>query len=145
LTQQPNDAQPNQPCSNPFVCVIATKVKDLDQFGNPEVGVNVPLVLDPANNQLSASLAGSECTNGSCVQAADGSGIATFSDLTVSVIKTSYKLLASSGPTVGSSAPATATSNFFNIANQVKSCNGNGNCSANASDPFTSITAPQPA
>lgn len=142
FTQQPNDAQPNPPtCSNPFVCLIATKVKNLDQYGNPEVGVNVTLVLDPANNQLGASLAGSECTNGSCVQAADGSGIATFSDLTVSVIKTSYKLLASSGPTVGSSAPATATSNFFNIANQVKSCNGNGNCSASASDPFTSITA----
>jgi hypothetical protein len=140
FTQQPNDAQPNPPtCSNPFVCVIATKVQDLDQFGNPEVGVNVTLVVDPAHNPGSDSLSGSECTGGSCVQAADDNGIATFSDLTMHVIATDYALKASSGPTVGLSAPATAVSSLFNIAQTVKKCNGN--CTASASDQFDTITA----
>jgi hypothetical protein len=140
FTQQPNDAQPNPPtCVSPFVCVIATAVKDLDQYGNPEAGVNVTLVVDPANNPGSDSLSGSECTGGSCVQQADASGIATFSDLTTHVIATKYKLKATSGPTVGISAPATVTSNYFNVANQVKDCSGP--CNANAQDQFDTINA----
>jgi hypothetical protein len=151
FTQQPNDAQPNPPsCSNPFVCVITTKVLDLDKFGNPEVGVPVTVVVDPANNPgLGIGLlSGSECTNGSCTQLADSNGVATFSDLTMTAtqpptqpVATNYKFLASSGPTVtpGPSPTATQTSAFFNIANQVKACSGN--CNANATDNFDNISA----
>ena len=140
FTQQPNDAQPGPPPCSGFICTIVTKLTDLDQFGNPEVGVNVTLVVDPATNPGNDFLSGSECTPaGVCTQQADASGVATFSDLYMHVISTKYKLSASSGPTVGSSAPATAISNYFNVANQVKSCAGS--CNVHAVDTFDDITA----
>jgi len=143
FTQQPNDAQPNPPtCSNPFVCTIATKVKDLDAYSNPEVTVAVNVQInDPLNNPGSdtlTALTAGECTAGVCTQNTDSSGVATFSDLTMHNIATNYKLKASSGPTVGTSPPATQISNFFNVANTVKTCNGN--CTANASDAGAAAT-----
>jgi hypothetical protein len=147
FTQQPNDTQPNPPaCSGSAVCQIATKVQDLDFFGNPEVGVAVNVQLDPANNPggdtLKALTAG-ECTGGGvCTRNADSNGVATFTDLTLQNVAINYKLKATSGPTVSPPGPPTATqiSAFFNVAQTVTKCNGN-NCSANATDTFDNITA----
>ena len=145
FTQQPNDTQPNPPsCSNPAVCVIQTKVRNLDQYSNPEVGVTVNVKINPANNPGSdtlRALTAGECTAGTCSQPADNSGVATFLDLTLHNIATDYKLLASSGPTVSPPGPPTATqvSGFFNVAQTVTKCNGN--CTAKAQDNFDNITA----
>jgi hypothetical protein len=141
FTVQPNDAQPTPPgCTDShFVCTITTWVKDLDQFGNAEVGVPVSIQLD--NNPGNDHLVGSHCdANGVCTELTDADGIAKFSGLTLQVIATSYSLLASSGPTVGLLPAATQTSDYFNIAQTVKSCGGNP-CSANAADLNSNISA----
>ena len=143
FTQQPNDTQPNPPsCNGSAVCQIATKIRDLDQYSNPEVGVTVNLKVDPSNNpgndSLTALTAG-ECTLGTCSKQADNSGVATFTDLTMHNIATLYELLASSGPTVSPGPAATQQSAFLNVAQTVTKCNGN--CTAHAADSFDNITA----
>ena len=135
---QPNDAQP-PPCSAPLVCAITISVLDVDQYGNPEAGVDVRIKVDPTTG--SGLLSGSECdANGLCTKQADASGVATFTDLTMNAIATNYRLLAASGPTVGILPEATQDSALFNIANQVRKCNGNS-CSVRGQDQFDDITA----
>ena len=115
------------------MCVIvATKLKDLDQYGNPEVGVNVTLVVDPATNPGNDFLSGSECTRaGMCTSRRTTTGIATFCDCTMHVIATSTR----SRPRAAQSGLRSRDGgqHLFNIARPVKSCNGN--CNVNAIDP----------
>ena len=121
------------PATNPPTNVINTAVYDEDVFGNPEIGVNVKISIGTNAGSPAGTL------TGTAIKATGSNGVATFGtpeNLQIDNLGVGYTLKAES-PSV--SPTASIFSNLFNIANAVKSCNGN--CQVKAVDQFDDITA----
>ena len=121
------------PATNPPTNVINTAVYDEDAFGNPEIGVNVKISIGTNAGSPAGTL------TGTTIKATGTNGVATFGtpeNLQIDNLGVGYTLKAES-PSV--SPTATMVSDLFNIANAVKSCNGN--CQVKAVDAFDDITA----
>ena len=121
------------PATNPPTNVINAAVYDEDAFGNPEIGVNVKLSIGTNAGSPAGTL------TGTTIKPTGANGVATFGtpeNLQIDNLGVGYTLKAespSTGPT------ASVLSAGFNIANAVKSCNGN--CQVSAVDQKDNITA----
>jgi hypothetical protein len=115
---QPTDAAKNAfitaSAFNPFGAPIAVGVYDTN-------GALITTSTAPVTNALGGNNPGNQTLAGTLTQDAAG-GDASFSDLSVGAAGTGYALLASSGTLTG------ATSNPFNIQDQVVSCGAGSSC-----------------
>jgi hypothetical protein len=104
---------------------VGVKVTVEDFWGNPRSGdsVTVAIGTNPSGGTLSGTL----------TQTTNGSGVATFGNLSINNSGLGYTLVATTSPT-----PATTTSSPFDIANDVNPCGGT--CTATGSTATTQAT-----